>query len=133
MTDVGFLDRPRGIAMRVRNLLMAAWAAVAALLAVAEPAQAHGSWRSGVVLHFGYPGPYYWGPRYWYPPPPVYYYPAPPVVVAPPAPPVYVERDDEPAPPSTRWWYWCPSAKGYYPYVKECPGGWQRVPPQPVD
>ncbi len=23
-------------------------------------------------------------------------------------------------------------SKTYYPYVKECPGGWQRVTPQPA-
>ena len=28
--------------------------------------------------------------------------------------------------------YWGPwSPKGYYPYVKECPSGWERVPPAP--
>lgn len=120
--------------MRVMKILMAACAVALGLLAVAEPAQAHGRWRGGVVLHFGYPGPYYWAPRYWYPPP-VYYDPPPVVVVppAPPPPPVYVERDDEVAPSPAQWWYWCPSAKGYYPYVKECPGGWQRVPPQPTN
>jgi hypothetical protein len=30
-----------------------------------------------------------------------------------------------------QYWYFCPSANGYYPYVKECPGGWQQVMPQP--
>jgi hypothetical protein len=119
--------------MRVLKILMAALAATSALLAAVQPAQAHDRWRGGIFLHFGYPGPYYWVPRYYYPPP-VYYYPPPPVIVAPPpAPPTYVERDDEAAPPQTQWWYWCPSAKGYYPYVKECPGGWQRVPPQPTN
>jgi hypothetical protein len=28
-------------------------------------------------------------------------------------------------------WYFCPSSNGYYPYVRECPGGWQQVAPQP--
>ena len=32
----------------------------------------------------------------------------------------------------TNWWYWCESSKKYYPYVKECAGGFERVPPQPV-
>ncbi|MDF3011460.1 MAG: proline-rich region, partial [Burkholderiales bacterium] len=45
---------------------------------------------------------------------------------APPAsPPVYVEREQE------NWWYSCEQTRGYYPYVKECPAGWTRVPPAP--
>ncbi len=126
--------------MEVRKILMAALAAMLASLAAVLPAQAHDRWRGGIFLHFGYPGPYHWELRYHYPlryyhyPPRVYYYyPAPPpVVVAPPAPPTYIERDDDAA-LSAQWWYWCASAKGYYPYVKECPGGWQRVPPQPMN
>jgi len=31
----------------------------------------------------------------------------------------------------TYFWYFCPGANAYYPYVRECPGGWQRVAPQP--
>jgi hypothetical protein len=109
------------------KLALAAVAALLTLSTVSAPAEAHGRARGGVYLHFGVPYPYYWGPRYYYyPPPPVYYYP-PPVVVE-RAPPTYIERDDE---DSQTWWYWCADAKKYYPYVKECPGGWQRVPPQP--
>ena len=80
----------------------------------------------GAPLYWGWPGPYYG-----YPPP--YYAYSPPVVVA-PSPPVYVERgDDEGAPPrsSKNYWYYCDRPAGYYPYVKECPGGWQRVAPTP--
>ena len=60
-----------------------------------------------------------------YPPPPRYY---PPVVAVPAAPPVYIEKAaaSEPA-----YWHHCEDPEGYYPYVKECPGGWQRVPPTP--
>ena len=29
------------------------------------------------------------------------------------------------------YWYYCRSAKAYYPYVKNCPEGWQAVQPQP--
>jgi len=83
----------------------------------------------------GYYAPYYYG--YPYP----YAYPGygyPPVVVQ-AAPPVYVEQGaaqaaPAPAPaPATAQsdWYYCAAAKGYYPYVSECPGGWQRVPSQP--
>jgi hypothetical protein len=53
-----------------------------------------------------------------------------PVVVAPTAP-VFVERS-QPEEVAQVWWYWCADARAYYPYVKECPGGWQRVAPQTV-
>jgi hypothetical protein len=66
-----------------------------------------------------YPYPYYY---------PRYYYPAP-VVVAPASPPVYIEQGE--AAPSSNSWYYCQNPQGYYPYVKECPGGWQQVSPQP--
>jgi hypothetical protein len=92
----------------------------------------HGHVRFGVMI-----GPYWGGP--WYYPPPSYYYPpyAAPVVVERPVPQVYVEQQPAPAAPapvaaaSTNYWYYCTAAKGYYPYVRECPGGWQRVQPQP--
>jgi hypothetical protein len=52
---------------------------------------------------------------------------------------VYIERDPLPQaapapvtpPPPSGWWYFCPGAGTYYPYIRECPGGWQRVAPQP--
>ena len=56
----------------------------------------------------------------------------PPVVVAPPpvyvqpAPQVYVQP-----PPPQPYWYYCDSAQGYYPYIQQCPGGWQQVTPTP--
>ena len=28
-------------------------------------------------------------------------------------------------------WFYCADSKAYYPYVRECPGGWQRVPSTP--
>jgi hypothetical protein len=75
----------------------------------------------------GYWPGYWWGPGYAYPPAYGYYYPP---AYARQAPPVYIER--EPVEPQQVWWYWCVDAKAYYPYVKECPGGWQRVAPQSV-
>ena len=72
--------------------------------------------------------------RYYEPAPwPYYYYPYPQpgvVVVPPPAPPVYVEQNPPPD-NATAYWYYCSDSKAYYPYVKECPGGWQKVLPQP--
>jgi hypothetical protein len=30
------------------------------------------------------------------------------------------------------YWHFCRNPEGYYPYVKECPGGWMKVaPPKP--
>ena len=85
--------------------------------------------RFGVMI-----GPYWGGPSYYYPPP--YYYPPYYPQMVTPTPQVYIEQQAAPAAgpvaeaPST-YWYYCSNAKGYYPYVKECPGGWQRVLPQP--
>lgn len=129
--------------MKLVKPALAAAVALASLLMVHAPAEAHGRWRGGVTLHFGAPWPGYWyGPRY-YAPPPVVYYPAPayPAYTYPPPvierAPTYVERDD-PAPAAETdappaWWYWCADAKKYYPYVKDCPGGWRRVPAQPTN
>jgi len=108
-------------------------AALALGMALAVPAHAHGGGHVGVGVYLGGPigWPYYYpyyGYGYGYP----YYYP--PAVVQPSSPPVYIERQDtEEAAPSTSYWYFCPESKAYYPYVKQCPGGWQRVAPQPPE
>jgi hypothetical protein len=49
------------------------------------------------------------------------------------APPVYAEQGVAQAPPAQAQadWYYCAAANAYYPYVAECPAGWQRVPAQP--
>jgi len=103
------------------------------ILAVASGSALAGGWHghSRVIVGFNFGYPVY-APYYYYPPPAYYYYP--PAVYAPPTPTTYVERSDvaeqAPAqPPAT--WYFCREANGYYPYVKQCPGGWQRVPAQP--
>jgi hypothetical protein len=79
-----------------------------------------------------YPGPYYPGP-YLYGDP--FYSPAPVVVVPPPEPQVYIEQStgavDQARTPEQGYWYFCRGSNRYYPYVKECPGGWQTVLPQP--
>lgn len=100
-----------------------------------EAALAHGPrHHARSRVHFGV---FIGAPAFWYYPPPYYYYPPayyyPPVVAAPASPPVYIERGDaRPAPEQAQgYWYYCPEAKAYYPYVKQCAGGWQRVAPQP--
>lgn len=87
-----------------------------------------------------------WGPGYYapyYPPYYAPYYPSyyPPVVVERAPPSVYIEQPTiqqappessmAPAAPQTNYWYYCQASKAYYPYVKECPGGWQKELPQP--
>ena len=92
-----------------------------------------GHWHYGVMI-----GPY-WGP--WHYPPRAYYYPPDyPLIIERQAPQVYIEQQPTatgiPAPPAAEagqadYWYYCAAPKGYYPYVKECPDGWQKVLPQP--
>jgi hypothetical protein len=86
----------------------------------------HGGPRVGVGVVIGGP---YWGYRdpFFYPP---YPYAYPPVVVT-QDPPVYIEQGQAPAPQASNDWFYCRNPEGYYPYVKQCPGGWQRVAPQP--
>jgi hypothetical protein len=68
----------------------------------------------GAVI-IGGPAFFWWGPAYPYP----YWwdYPSAPA-------PVYVE------PPVAGYWYYCRSARDYYPTVLGCPEGWIRVPPR---
>ncbi len=99
----------------------------------------HSNVGVGVVIDpfwFGYgpgyyPRPYYrpyYASPYYYPP---YYYP--PSVSIPSEPPVYIERGEitEPVPQASPSWYYCADPQGYYPYVKQCPEGWQAVTPRP--
>lgn len=49
------------------------------------------------------------------------------------APPAqYIEKGDgSDGTSANAWWYRCDQPSGYYPYIKDCPGGWQTVPAQP--
>lgn len=84
-----------------------------------------GWWGPGWWGWPGWWGTGYWGYGWWGPPYP--YYAAPPVTVH-PAPTTYIQQ--EPTPPADGYWYYCEKAKAYYPYVKDCPGGWMQVVPQ---
>lgn len=94
----------------------------------------HGDWHRGwhddddgdFGLYFG--APLGWSDWNYAPP----YYGYSPQVVVPYTPPTYVERPTQAAPsPAPTWWYYCADSRSYYPYVKQCPGGWQRVAPTP--
>ncbi|HSG22962.1 MAG TPA: hypothetical protein VLA64_08400 [Azonexus sp.] len=108
--------------MKLRKILAVS---LALLMLSASAAYAHGG-RGSVGVYFGP----YWGPGFYSP----YYYP-PQVIVVPAAPPpVYIEQREAPAEAASatqQYWYYCGSSKGYYPYVKECLDGWQKVLPQP--
>jgi hypothetical protein len=112
-----------------------AFVAVAIALAAAGPSHARGGGgghssgghrgfhrhNHGRVFIVGGPvfyGPY-WDPYWWdYPP-----YAVAPVVVV-PEPPVYLQR------PAQAYWYYCPSARAYYPTVQRCADAWIAVPPR---
>jgi len=102
---------------------------------------AHGGYNRfnfGINLgpgYYGYPSYDYYDP-FFYPPiysyPPAVVMPTPPIVL-PQAPPVYLQQETTTAiQPQTNYWHYCSNPNGYYPYVKQCPGGWLQVNPQPA-
>jgi hypothetical protein len=51
---------------------------------------------------------------------------------------VYIEQSQAASAPSTiatprpsNYWYYCTNPDGYYPYIKQCGSGWQKVAPTP--
>lgn len=89
--------------------------------------------RSGLHIGFAIGAPLAAGVLFHHAHPHVTYHHAPRVVVVPTPSVTYIQQPLQGAAPAeTRdWWYWCPSANAYHPYVSDCPGGWQRVAPQP--
>jgi hypothetical protein len=85
--------------------------------------------HSSFGFYFG--APFYSYPYYSYPYQYPFYFP-PAVVTVPATPPVYIQQ----SPPAAQqypsgYWYYCNNPEGYYPYIKECPNGWQQVDPIP--
>jgi hypothetical protein len=83
-------------------------------------------WHAGHWFHGEHLGRQGWwwivdGEWFFYPSP-VYPYPDPYV------PPAVVGQ----APSPSTDWYYCASKNAYYPYVTDCPEGWQQVVPQPT-
>ncbi|HYD47278.1 MAG TPA: hypothetical protein VEB21_02965 [Terriglobales bacterium] len=85
-------------------------------------------WRGSVYF-----GPSWaWDPLYPYAYPFSYGYYAPYPYYSTPAAGeavVYVQKSQVPA--TTEFWYFCPSAKAYYPEVEQCDEEWIKVPPRP--
>jgi hypothetical protein len=103
----------------MKKILVFALAAAAVLASGAAAA----SGRVHIGIGVGIPLGWGWGYPYYYPP---YYY-EPRTVIVPAQPQRYIEQSS----PDSGYWYYCADAKAYYPYVKDCPGGWQRVSPTP--
>ncbi len=87
----------------------------------------HGGFHGAIWIGGpGWWGPGWWGPGWWGPP----YYPYPyysqPVIVQQPQP---VYQQPAPVEQEQSYWYYCPDANAYYPYVKNCPKGWLKVVP----
>ena len=100
-----------------------------AALAFASPGWAdrgHGDFHHYPYRHFHGGTSFFIGGTFWPFPPPYGYGP---VYVVPYRPPqkVYVERFDGTPTPQTQGEIFCPNEGAYYPDVKQCPGGWQRV------
>ena len=117
-----------------------------------------GFYYGGPYYGYGWGSPWYYGSGYGYPYGYGYgyggygygyggYYAQPSYLYGPPAV-AYIERDQPatsapqvqpqaqaapavPAAPAGQWWYLCSSPRGAYPNVRECPGGWERVPAIP--
>jgi len=85
-------------------------------------------WHQGRWYHGDHGGRLGWwwvaGGVWFFYPYPVYPWPDPYVPPDLPVPAV-------PPPPTPTNWYYCESAKGYYPYVATCPEGWRAVMPTP--
>ena len=65
---------------------------------------------------------------------PAYYaepiYAGPPAASIPPPPPGGSQVSALSL-PGSEWWYFCKDPNGYYPYVRECKSGWEKVSPTP--
>jgi hypothetical protein len=95
-----------------------------------------GGWHGGHGGHGGGHFNVWFGPGWGWDP---FFYPYYPYYPSYPAyqPPVVIQQPEqyvvpESQPQQTSYWYYCQNPKGYYPYVKRCPGGWMKVVPSPA-
>jgi len=127
----------------MKCLVRIAILAAAALTIAAAPDGAwarkgggHGSGARGGFHHHHHArfyGGFFVGSPFWYPYYP-YYYAPPPYYYGPDysnpqydLPTVYVEKFEGTPTPETQGEIFCQDRGAYYPDVKDCPGGWQRV------
>lgn len=97
------------------------------------------AWRGGHWIHDWHDNHFGWwwvvggawvffnAPAYPYPDP---YVPSTVIVEQAPSQPVEAAPAAPPA-PAPAYWYYCASAQNYYPYVTQCPVGWEQVPATP--
>lgn len=150
----GFFGRDSMMSLKPVRMLLLGLGVWGALVAV--PAQADRGWgwgwgmmglATGALVGAELANPYRVYPYPYYPAPVVYA--APPVVVQqqpmvysspPQAQPPRQQPSQSMAPPppgqsqqhtAANSWFYCASAKGYYPYVQNCPEPWRTVPAAP--
>ena len=95
----------------------------------AFPRRDFGPWRGGRWFHGNHRRRLGWwwvvGDAWYFYPAPIYPYPDPYI------PPSVVAQAPPPSPTTPpQYWYYCQSARLYYPYVTSCPEGWMQVAPQ---
>lgn len=89
----------------------------------------------GLGLGIGLDSAYFGNPYIDYSYPSYYYPESPPVVIV--GPPSQIISPDRTTvvtptnPPPVANWYYCDSAKGYYPNVTQCPEPWRVIPAIP--
>jgi hypothetical protein len=119
----------------VQPFLICSTFLVFAILCVSSTAHAG---QVGVGIYVGTSAFYYPATSlpYYYPVAPVPYY-YPPAVAVPLEPDIHVEQGPPAAAQASTQtqadgsWFYCDASKTYYPYVKQCTGGWREVPTHP--
>jgi hypothetical protein len=139
-------DFSRWVAMKLIKSAFASMMLLATATVYAVPAQHQGHMHA-VVRHsghgwgyHGYGGVYFgaWWPWYYSPWYVGYAYPyavavdaSPPVEYVQINPATSTAGTPAASAPTPAVWYYCKNPGGYYPYVKDCPAGWQEVVAQP--
>lgn len=136
--------------LRASMLAILAATAIAAAPAWAQRGHGHGHFwgpfggfllGSAIVYSAMQPRTVYYAPQvaYWpygpvttigpaYYPDPIYV--NPPMASVPP-PPQGGSQVSALGMPGSEWWYFCKDPNGYYPYVRECQTGWEKLSPTP--